>query len=133
MGRDVEARPVRVLIADDKPSFRHAAASVVEMAEGFESVGEATNGEEAIALAESLHPDVALIDVNMPGLGGVAAARELRRRQPEVVIVLVSTYDPADLPADVRASGALYLHKGRLDPETLSAMWMAGRATPPQG
>jgi DNA-binding NarL/FixJ family response regulator len=114
---------VGVLVVDDSPTFRRAAVAVIDMTDGFEVVGEAASGEDALQMAASLRPDLVLLDVNMPGLGGLAALDAFRRDRPETQVVLVSTYGPADLPSDVRAAGTTYLHKARLTPESIHALW----------
>ena len=67
--------PLSVLVVDDQAPFRLAARAVLRRTEGFELVGEAANGLEAISLADSLHPDLVLMDINMPEMGGLEATR----------------------------------------------------------
>jgi two-component system invasion response regulator UvrY len=115
---------VRVLLADDQPQFLRAARSVVERTSGFELVGEAASGEEALALAASLRPDLIVMDIRMPGIGGIEAARRIVSRQPEAVAVLVSTYREEDLPAAARLCGAVgYIHKEGFGPDSLRDVW----------
>ncbi len=78
---------VRVLVVDDSQVFRDAAAEVVAATPGFELVAEAESGEGAIAIAELLHPDLVLIDVRMPGLGGIESARRIRDGAGEARVV----------------------------------------------
>jgi DNA-binding NarL/FixJ family response regulator len=88
---------------------------VVERADGFVLAGRASDGADAVEAVGRLGVDLVLMDVHMPGLGGVAACREVLRTAPGTVVVLVSTYDRDDLPDDVRTSGAAaYLHKEEL-------------------
>src|SRR5438128_1852051 len=96
--REVERQPVRVLLVDDLASFRRAAASVVAVADGFELAGEAGSGEEALAFLEREGVGLVLMDVNMPGMGGISAAEQIQLRFPEVVVVLLSIYRRAELP-----------------------------------
>jgi DNA-binding NarL/FixJ family response regulator len=70
--------PVRVLIVDDQVVFRDAAHAVIDATAGFASIGDASSGEDGVEQAERLRPDLVLMDVRMPGIGGVEAARELR-------------------------------------------------------
>jgi DNA-binding NarL/FixJ family response regulator len=92
--------------------------------EDFELVGEARSGQEAIALVEELHPALVLMDINMPEMSGIEATRRVVSTQPGVVVVLCSTYDIEDLPADAAASGArAYVNKERLAGDTLRRLW----------
>jgi two-component system invasion response regulator UvrY len=106
---------LRVLIADDQPPFRKAVRSLLAASDGFELVGEATSGEQAVTLAQELHPDLVLMDIKMDGIGGIAAARTIASTQPETATILVSTYRRDELPAEARTCGAAgYLHKAEL-------------------
>jgi two-component system, NarL family, invasion response regulator UvrY len=116
-------RPIAVVVVDDQRSFRVAAAAVTEMTDGFVFAAGADSGESAIELLDHLDAEIVLMDVNMPGIGGLRAAENLRARDPGTLIVLVSTYDAADLPAAVRQSGMPYMSKQRLTPESLAAAW----------
>jgi DNA-binding NarL/FixJ family response regulator len=115
---------VRVVIVDDQPPFRAAAALVFELLDDFEVVGEATSAEEALTLVDALAPDLVVMDINLPGMNGVEATRRLREDHPEVVTVLVSTYEAEDLPSGAPSSGALaYVHKERLDADLVEQLW----------
>ena len=115
---------VGVLIVDDQVPFRRAAASVVGRLAGFEVVGEAGSGEEAVDLVDSLHPDLVLMDVNLPGMNGIEATRRITEAHRGLAVVLVSTYDEADLPGDFASCGALgYLHKTDVRPRPLTELW----------
>jgi signal transduction histidine kinase/CheY-like chemotaxis protein len=115
---------VKVLVADDQPQFLSAARSVVERTSGFELVGEAASGEEALELAALLRPDLMVIDITMPGIGGIEAARRIISRQPDAVAVLVSTYREEDLPPAAHTCGAVgYIHKEAFGPDSLRDVW----------
>jgi two-component system invasion response regulator UvrY len=115
---------VRIVIVDDQPPFREAARLVVDLLDDFDVVGEATSGEEALAVVEALSPDLVLMDINLPGMSGVEATRRLRAAHPEVVTVLVSTYEVEDLPRGADSSGALaYVHKEHLDADLVEQLW----------
>ena len=115
---------VRVLVADDQAPFRKAARSVLGATAEFELVGEATSGEEAVALADSLRPDLVLMDIKMAGIGGIEAARSIATAHPETMTILVSTYREEDLPPQARACGAAaYLHKSDLGGHVLRELW----------
>jgi len=116
--------PTTVLIVDDQMPFRMAARSVVGVTPGFEVVGEATSGEEAIEQVAALHPDLVLMDINMDGISGIEATRRITTDHPGVAVILLSTYDEEDLPADARSCGALgYVHKEQFGPDVLIDLW----------
>ena len=115
---------IRVLVADDQTPFRRAARSVLEATADFELVGEATSGEEAVALVDSLRPDLVLMDIKMAGIGGIEAARSIRATHPETVTILLSTYREDDLPRQARMCGAAgYLHKSDFSRPVLRELW----------
>ena len=118
----MSAPPVAVLVVDDQLPFRVAARSVVQATPGFEVVGEATSGEDAVTQAEALLPGLVLMDINMEGIGGIEATRRIVAAHPEVRVVLLSTYDADDLPADARSCGAAgYVHKEQFGPDVLES------------
>lgn len=124
-------RPTRVLIADDHRLMREGTAALLRRDERVEVVGLAADGREALALAERRAPDVALIDLTMPRLGGIETCAALRGREraPEVLILTVSERDE-DLYAALRVGAAGYLLKDMPPRELIEAVVEAGRGEP---
>lgn len=121
MQPDVE---VPVLVVDDQRPFRLAAAAVLRRSAGFELVGEAETGEDALEQVEKLHPALVLMDINMPGINGIEATRRIVAAAPETVVFLCSTYQLHDLPSDAQTSGAAaYVNKEELAPAVLRRLW----------
>ena len=115
---------VSVLIVDDQAPFRRAAAAVVRATAGFDIAGEAESGEEAVTLAGELTPQLVLMDINMGGISGIEATRRITALSPDVVVVLLSTYQAADLPGDAATSGAVaYVNKEEFGPQVLEDVW----------
>lgn len=115
---------VRVLVVDDQRPFRVAASAVLRRTPAFELVGEAASGEEAIEQVAALHPDLVLMDITMPGIGGIAATRQITEAPGAPVVIFCSTYAASDLPpAAAEAGAAAYLSKADLDAELLARLW----------
>jgi DNA-binding NarL/FixJ family response regulator len=115
---------VRVLTVDDQVVFRHAAHDVISATPGFESVGGAESGEEAMAAVERLRPELVLLDVRMPGCGGIEAARRITTAHPETVVVLISIEDFEEFADDAHTSGAAALvRKQDFGPALLRSIW----------
>jgi DNA-binding NarL/FixJ family response regulator len=114
---------IRVLVVDDHAFVREGLRAFLDLQDGIEVVGEAADGEEAIAAAERLRPDVVLLDLVMPGLDGVAAIRVLRERLPATrAIVLTSFLDEDKLLPALRAGAAGYLLKNSAPAEVARAV-----------
>jgi two-component system invasion response regulator UvrY len=128
--RSMKPQPVPVLVVDDLASFRRAAAAVIAVTNGFVLAGEARSGEEAIALLEERPVGLVLLDINMPGMGGLQAAEQIRRRFPDVIVVLLSVLHLDDLPPEVLSSGVRCCHKDRFGPDELEAIWAGGSSAP---
>jgi len=127
---DVSDRDVTVLVVDDQPPFREAARSVVDRLRGFEVVAEADSGEAAIAIVETLQPQLVLMDIKMggidgnAGMDGIEATAEITARYPDTMVVLVSTYELSDLPRSARTSGArAYINKDDFGGRLLRQLW----------
>lgn len=117
---------VRVLIVDDQVPFRRAAQAVVESTDSFLVVGAVATAEQALAAVDDLRPDLVLMDVNLPGMDGMTASRGLRSTHPQIVVILLSSYDEAefaDMTADCGA--AAYVPKSAFGPDRLEAVWAA--------
>ncbi len=117
---------VRVLVVDDHEPFRRAARAVVRETAGFELVGEVADGEASIEAVKTMRPDLVLMDVTLPGIGGLEATRLIRAALPSVVVLLLSTRDALEFVGEAAASGAAaYLPKSMLSPEHLAELWSA--------
>src|SRR3954447_13671100 len=97
--------PVGVLVVDDQLVFREAAPEVIEATTNFELLGEAASGEQAIAAAAELYPDLVPVDVRMPGMGGIATATPICRDHPTSVVVLITSDEPPAVPGGVGSCG----------------------------
>jgi DNA-binding NarL/FixJ family response regulator len=114
---------VRILLADDHAMLRDGVRMVLEAHPGFEVVGTADNGAEAVALAHSLQPDIAVLDVAMPELNGLDATREIRACCPETEIVILSMHEGEDyLREALRAGAAGYVLKRAAAKELVGAI-----------
>jgi DNA-binding NarL/FixJ family response regulator len=112
----------RVLIVDDHPSFRAAARLLLEE-DGFEVVGEASDGAEGIAATQALHPDVVLLDVGLPDLDGFDVAARLTSNGHHAKVVMVSSRDPQEFGPLVARSGAQgFIPKAELTGAALAAL-----------
>src|SRR3954453_18040549 len=121
---DQSRAAVTVLAADDQPVFRHTARELIAATDGFQQIAEAGSGEQALALAAELHPDLVLIDVRMPGMDGIETTRRLIDQEPGTVVILVSLEATIDLPSAVAEVGAAaHVRKQDLSPRALRALW----------
>lgn len=100
------ARPIRVLIADDQPLIRDGLSSLLALQSDLEVVGAAMNGDEAVTLAFAQKPDVILMDVRMPGSGGVEAARVITAQSPECRVLMLTTFDDEEYIVSALTAGA---------------------------
>jgi DNA-binding NarL/FixJ family response regulator len=120
--------PIRVVIADDHPFFRDGLRVLLETTADTALVGEAASGDEVVALAASLQPDVILMDLQMPGLNGVEATRRIARESPHIGVLVVTMYeDDASVFAAMQAGARGYLLKGADKEELLLALRAVSR------
>ena len=126
--------PVTTLVVDDQESFRDAMRQVIAATPGFSLVGEAATGEDALRAVEELNPKLVLMDVRMPGIGGIRAAHTLADCHPEVLVVLISVHGPEELPPDLVGpdTRAPFLLKKSLRPGVLRELWDRQEAGAPQ-
>lgn len=114
---------LRVLVADDHPLFRNGVRALLASVDDVEVVGEASTSDEVIAAADTLQPDVILMDLQMPGIGGVEATRRILRRSPHVRILVVTMFDDDDsVFASLQAGSRGYVLKGARPEELLRAI-----------
>ena len=129
--KQLDAFPIHVLIVDDHPMMRKGLRTFLEVTRGLECIGEAESGEEAIELCSQLAPHVVMMDLMMPGMGGIAATRALRERCPQThVIALTSFAEPRMVQEAVNAGATGYLLKNVSASELADAVFAAaaGRA-----
>ena len=127
---DGSTRTVAVLIVDDQLPFRAVARTVISLTAGFAVAAEAETGEDAVKAVAAQPPDLVLMDINLPGISGIEATRQIRAEHPQTEVILLSTYSEADLPADARDCGALaYVHKEDFGPALVRELWDGRPAT----
>jgi DNA-binding NarL/FixJ family response regulator len=115
----VTAHPTRVLVADDQAMVRAGFRLLLEGTEDIEVVAEAEDGRRAVALAAARRPDIALMDIQMPQLDGLAATREISRRTPEVRVIVLTTFDVDEYVYGALSAGASGFLLKSSPPETL--------------
>ena len=100
--------PIRLLIADDHALFRDGLQALFSAVPGIDVVGEAATGDEALVLAEKLQPDIVLMDINMPGMDGIQATRQVLRNNPSIGVIMVTMLEEdAALFSAMRAGARL--------------------------
>lgn len=114
---------IRVMVVDDHPLFRDGARAMLEGSEDALLVGEAESGEEAVRMALELQPDVVLMDLRLPGMNGIEAARQILRNSPRIGVVMVTMFDEdASVFAAMRVGARGYVVKGADKEELLRAI-----------
>ena len=125
------SKRVRVLIVDDHPVVRTGLRGMLEGQPNLEVVGEAGDGEEAVKLTERLSPNVVLMDLSMPGMGGVAATAKIKERMPGAHVLVLTTYDSgADILRAIEAGATGYLLKDAPREELFRAVQAAAQGKP---
>ncbi len=113
MKPELSSEPVRILIADDHTLFRDGMAALLATNEGIEVVGQASSGREAIDRAATLQPDVVLMDIQMPGINGIEATRQIVSTSPHIGVIVVTMFEDDDTVfAAMRAGARGYVLKG---------------------
>jgi DNA-binding NarL/FixJ family response regulator len=97
--------PVRILVADDHEIVRRGVSSLLESRDDFEVCAEATNGEDAIKQAQQLKPDLIVLDVTMPGMDGLTAAKLIKKRQPGIPILILSMHGGSEIIRAAQLAG----------------------------
>lgn len=127
-GVDGNPNSVRVLIVDDQTPFREASRMVVEMTDGFDVVGEAVNGLDALALVADLEPDLVLMDVQMPGIDGIETTRRISSLPDPPAVLVMSTHESGDYVGMAVAAGAVgFIPKSQFSFDMLAEMWELSR------
>jgi DNA-binding NarL/FixJ family response regulator len=127
-------KTIRVLLVDDQPAVRQGLRIRLVLEPDVEVVGEAGDGAGAISLAQSLRPDVILMDVRMPGMDGISAVRTLHAVAPESAVVILSLYDDASTRARAEEAGATaFVAKHQVEETLLAAIRRAASWRPENG
>lgn len=114
---------IRVLIADDHPLFRDGLRTLLESVPDMQVIGEAATGDEVLAQATTLQPDVILMDIKMPGTNGIEATRRIQQTSPHIRILMLTMFeDDESVFAAMRAGARGYLLKGAVQEKTLHAI-----------
>jgi DNA-binding NarL/FixJ family response regulator len=122
--KPVRDHDVTIFVVDDHEAVRDVLRDLIATASGFLLVGEACSGEEATRAVDLLSPQLVLMDVTMPGIGGVAAARHIVSRHPDIAVVLISVDDPSLNPGVVALGNAVACaRKQDLRPRKLRELW----------
>lgn len=119
---------IRVLLVDDHAVLRDGLSNIISLEDDMEVVGEAKSGMEALQLVEEVHPDVILMDINMPGMNGVEAIRRIHAQHPGIAILVLTMYDRDEyLYESIRAGATGYLLKDAPSGDVIAAIRSASR------
>jgi DNA-binding NarL/FixJ family response regulator len=122
-----DGQPLRVVLADDHPMFRHGVAALLSATPDLVVVGEAETGEEAVAIADQLEPDIIVMDIQMPGMRGIEATRRIVARHPQMAILMLTMFeDDASVFLAMRAGARGYVLKDAEKDELLRAIRAVG-------
>lgn len=112
MGEPQPGTTIRILVVDDHPPMRIGLVALIKSQPGMDVVAEASDGEEALEIYDDVRPDVVLMDLRMPGMGGVEAILALRKKDPEARVIVLSTYDlDEDIHRAIQSGAKSYLLK----------------------
>jgi two-component system response regulator NreC len=115
--------PIRILIADDHGVLRAGLRAMLDAEPDLQAVGEATTGQEALRLADELHPDIVLLDISMPGPSGIEVTQQLKAALPDIRVLILTVHeDEMLLRGAIQAGAAGYITKGAIKPELINAI-----------
>lgn len=122
---------IKVLLVDDHQVIREGLRRILELDKEIQVVAEAASGEEALIQVENSSPDIVLMDIKMPGMGGIEAIRQLRRKHPRLNIIVLTVYGDQYLAEAIEAGASGYLIKDISRDELLQAIHKAYRGEAP--
>ncbi len=121
--KEVKSRIARILLVDDHPLLRFALKEILQKQSDFEVVAEASDGNEAVTLANKLSPDVIIMDIDMPTLDGIEATRQIMAKHPKTAILVLTVYDDSEHVMNILEAGAVgYLTKRAFAKEIIHAI-----------
>jgi len=128
MGQPEPGKIIHVLVVDDHPPMRMGLVALIKSQPGMDVVAEASDGEEAIEVYDDVLPDIVLMDLRMPGMGGVEAILAIRKKHPEARVIVLSTYDmDEDIHRAIQSGAKSYLLKDMPTEEIASTIrWIYG-------
>jgi DNA-binding NarL/FixJ family response regulator len=120
---------VAMMLVDDQPHFRRALLEMIGAMPDFEIVSECSSGEQSLREVDAINPNLILMDVRMPGMGGLEATRRITERYPDIVVVLISAEDAdACMPDGAHPCGAAaFVQKQDLRPSRVAELWSQHR------